>query len=73
MSQSCTKDTNPIPVFLLGDSVYPLPPFEMVVKIHDKKPAAKTCLVHVSQIWIHLAHWKPVLNACNVWILIYIY
>ena len=68
------KDTDPIPVFLFGDSTYPLLPFIMTEfsggsNIQEKRSSAINGLVHVSQLRIHLVHWKLVLDAYNVlWI-----
>ena len=69
--------SNSIQVFLFGDSAYPLFPFIMKEfwgggNNQDQSSSVINGLLHVSQLRIHLVHWKPVLDAHNIlWILIY--
>ena len=69
--------SNSIQVFLFGDSAYPLFPFIMTEfwgggNNQDQSSSVINGLLHVSQLRIHLVHWKPVLDAHNIlWILIY--
>ena len=68
---SCGKvdwdGTDPIPVFVIGDPVCPSlsfsrSNFRVVAKNQEKRSSAKNDLVKV----LHLVHWKPVLDACNM-------
>lgn len=61
------KDTDPIPVFLFGDSAHPLLSFIMKEFSGDGSIQNNS----FSQLRIHLVHLKPVLDTYNVlWILI---
>ena len=44
------EDINPIPVFPLSVPAYPVLPFHMAAKIHDKNSSAGNYLVHISQL-----------------------
>ena len=69
--------SDPIQVFLFGDSAYPLFPFIMTEfpgggNIQEQSSSAINDVMHLSQLRIHLVHRKPVLDAQSVlWILIY--
>ena len=67
-----------IQVFLFGDSEYQVFLFIMTKfsgggkYSQDESSSAINGLMHVSQLRIHLAHWKLVLDTHNaLWILIY--
>ena len=51
---------------LVVEDINPIP------KVQDKNSSAENFLLHVSQLRIHFPHWKPVLDASNVWILIWV-